>query len=241
MGNLLSQRGRKPSEQDKALLQLKIQRDKLRQYQKKMEKLLETENQHVRQLMSQRSADNNNNDTNSKVDEVQRERTRMMALFILKKVKMQQAMLQKSDQHLLNLQQMMDTLEYKMVEVKVMDGLKDGAKMLEILNKTLQKGLQQVENAQMDAMEGLEDVDQAFREMAGGDILSEEDLLRELEDLERAEVEYSLNLPNVPSTSLPATTAVGTSADDVKQSVDSTKESVERIANKKTAVTLEES
>ncbi|KAI3654451.1 hypothetical protein MP228_001170 [Amoeboaphelidium protococcarum] len=238
MGNLLSQRGRKPSEQDKALLQLKIQRDKLRQYQKKMEKLLETENQHVRQLMSQRSV--NNNDTN-KVDELQRERTRMMALFILKKVKMQQAMLQKSDQHLLNLQQMMDTLEYKMVEVKVMDGLKDGAKMLEILNKTLQKGLQQVENAQMDAMEGLEDVDQAFREMAGGDVLSEEDLLRELEDLERAEVEQSLNLPNVPSTSLPATVAVDSATDDTQQAVDSGKESVERIANKKTAVALEES
>ncbi|KAI3633119.1 hypothetical protein MIR68_009194 [Amoeboaphelidium protococcarum] len=238
MGNLLSQRGKKPSEQDKALLQLKIQRDKLRQYQKKMEKLLETENQHVRQLMSQRSADNNN--SNIKVDEVQRERTRMMALFILKKVKMQQAMLQKSDQHLLNLQQMMDTLEYKMVEAKVMDGLKDGAKMLEILNRTLQKGLQQVENAQMDAMEGLEDVDQAFREMAGGDVLSEEDLLRELEDLERAEAEQSLNLPNVPSNSLPATTAVDTSIDDTKQSIDSRKESAKEIASKKTAVALEE-
>lgn len=46
----------------------------------------------------------------------------------------------------MNLQQLVDSLEYAQVELKVVEGLQQGATMLKVLNSQLQKGLVQLDD-----------------------------------------------------------------------------------------------
>lgn len=97
MGNALGQtksaarrnrapRSHKARGHDQAILDLKIQRDKLKQYQKRLQAVLDREIEIAKQHLAQ-------ND-------------RRRALLALKKKKFQEQLLDKTDQQLLNLEQM---------------------------------------------------------------------------------------------------------------------------------------
>lgn len=102
MGSLFGKHKKPASrvtEQDKAVLQLKQQRDKLKQYQKKIELNLERDRQLAKKLL----------------DEGKRDRAKLL----LKKKKYQEKLLQNTDNQLEKLEQLTHDLEFAQIEVQV--------------------------------------------------------------------------------------------------------------------------
>lgn len=87
------------TEQDKAVLQLKQQRDKLKQYQKKIELNLERDRQLAKKLLSEDKRDK--------------------AKLLLKKKRYQEQLLQNTDSQLEKLEQLTHDLEFTQIEVQV--------------------------------------------------------------------------------------------------------------------------
>lgn len=87
------------TEQDKAVLQLKQQRDKLKQYQKKIELNLKKDKLVAKQLL----------------DEGKRDRAKLL----LKKKKYQEKLLQDTDNQLDKLEQLTHDIEFAQIEVQV--------------------------------------------------------------------------------------------------------------------------
>ncbi len=63
-------------------------------------------------------------------------------------------MVEKTDQQLDNLQQMVDNIEFAQIEMKVVDGLKTGNKCLEEMHKIM--SLEDVEQIMADTQEAIE-------------------------------------------------------------------------------------
>eukprot|EP01137_Pigoraptor_chileana_P021699 Opistho-2@85727 len=99
---------------DRAVLDLKVQRDKLKQYQKKIQVVLEREIELARQAV--------------------REGKKQKAILLLKKKKYQESLLEKTEQQLMNLEEMVNSIEFALVEQKVIEGLKTGNDVLTELN-----------------------------------------------------------------------------------------------------------
>lgn len=87
------------TEQDKAVLQLKQQRDKLKQYQKKIELNLERDRQLAKKLLSEDKRDK--------------------AKSLLKKKRYQENLLHNTDVQLEKLEQLTHDLEFTQIEVQV--------------------------------------------------------------------------------------------------------------------------
>lgn len=87
------------TEQDKAVLQLKQQRDKLKQYQKKIELNLERDRQLAKKLLG----------------EGKRERAKLL----LRKKRYQEQLLQNTDTQLEKLEQLTHDLEFTQIEIQV--------------------------------------------------------------------------------------------------------------------------
>lgn len=102
MGGLFGKH-KKPSsrvtEQDKAVLQLKQQRDKLKQYQKKIELNLERDRQLAKRLLGDGKRDK--------------------AKSLLKKKRYQEQLLQNTDTQLEKLEQLTHDLEFAQIEIQV--------------------------------------------------------------------------------------------------------------------------
>jgi charged multivesicular body protein 6 len=102
------------SSHDKAVLDLKIQRDRLKKYQKQIQVVLERETEVAKQLL--------------------KEGDKKRALLVLRRKKYQSQMLEKTEQQLMNLEEMCGSLEYAAVELQVLEGLKQGNEVLKQLN-----------------------------------------------------------------------------------------------------------
>lgn len=87
------------TEQDKAVLQLKQQRDKLKQYQKRIELNLERDRQLAKKLLSENKRDR--------------------AKLLLKKKIYQERLLQNTDSQLEKLELLTHDLEFAQIEVQV--------------------------------------------------------------------------------------------------------------------------
>eukprot|EP00163_Fabomonas_tropica_P031392 TRINITY_DN744_c1_g1_i6.p1 TRINITY_DN744_c1_g1~~TRINITY_DN744_c1_g1_i6.p1 ORF type:complete len:258 (-),score=68.89 TRINITY_DN744_c1_g1_i6:664-1437(-) len=162
-------RGERPppsetSPQDKAILELKVQRDKLKVYQKKLAVVIGKETEIARALLAKG------------------DKTR--ALVALRKKKYQESMLDKTDGMLLNLFEMVSTLEFTQVENDVLEGLKNGNDVLNQLHSEM--SLDDVESL-MSETEDAAYMQQQINEMLAGQ-LSEEDedaVCKELDQLEQ--------------------------------------------------------
>lgn len=87
------------TEQDKAVLQLKQQRDKLKQYQKKIELNLEKDRQMAKKLLNDGKRDK--------------------AKLLLRKKRYQEQLLQNTDTQLEKLEQLTHDLEFAQIEIQV--------------------------------------------------------------------------------------------------------------------------
>ncbi|KAJ8729975.1 hypothetical protein PYW07_017013 [Mythimna separata] len=166
------------TEQDKAVLQLKQQRDKLKQYQKRIEVNLERDRQLAKKLLN----------------EGKRERAKLL----LKKKKYQEKLLQNTDNQLEKLEQLTHDLEFAQVEVQVLDGLRTGNEALKKVNDIL--NIDEIEKILDETREGIEK-QREIDELISGQLTEEDD------DAVEAELEAILDvgdqLPDVPADKLP--------------------------------------
>ncbi|XP_059804374.1 charged multivesicular body protein 6 [Hypanus sabinus] len=179
MGNLFGKKKRsRVTEQDKAVLQLKQQRDKLKQYQKRIGIQLEKERQLARQLLH-----------NGKKEK---------AKLLLKKKRYQEQLLDKTEVQISNLEHMVQDIEFTQIEMKVIEGLKIGNDCLKKMHEVM--SIEEVERIMDETQEAVEYQRQIDEILAGG--LSQEDedaILAELDAITQEEVE----LPEVPAEVLP--------------------------------------
>lgn len=163
------------TEQDKAVLSLKQQRDKLKQYQKKITITLEKERQLAKQLLKDGKKDK--------------------AKLLLKKKHYQENLLTKTDGQLETIDRLINDVEFAQVEMKVVEGLKQGNEALKKIHEVM--SIEDVERIMDETKEAVEYQNEIDALLSGGlTEEDEEDILKELAELEQ------LELPSVPDTEI---------------------------------------
>lgn len=132
MGNS-SSKGPTVTEHDRAILQLKRQRDRLQQYQTKIGAVLRREHQLAAECVARGD--------------------RARALLALRKRKQQQTMLDQTLAQLATLDELITTIEFKLVEKDVVQGLERGAQVLQQLSAEVL--IERVERLMDDTAEGV--------------------------------------------------------------------------------------
>ncbi|KZO96259.1 hypothetical protein CALVIDRAFT_140012 [Calocera viscosa TUFC12733] len=170
-----AQSGPKITAQDRAVLDLKIQRDKVRQYQKRIEVVLDAEKRVAKESLAAGRKDR--------------------ALIALRRRKYQEQLLVKTDQQLETLESLVSSVEFSLVQKDVMFGLQQGNSVLKEMHKEM--SLEQVERLMEDTAEAVayqREVDEML--MSSMTVEEEEAVQRELQQLQ---VEQ-LGMPAVPET-----------------------------------------
>ncbi|XP_066237583.1 charged multivesicular body protein 6 [Saccopteryx leptura] len=179
MGNLFGRKKQsRVTEQDKAILQLKQQRDKLKQYQKRVMQQLEREREVARRLL--------------------RDGRKERAKLLLKKKRYQEQLLYKTENQITSLETMVQSLEFTQIEMKVMEGLKIGNECLNKMHQVM--SIEEVERILDETQEAVEYQRQIDELLAGSFTQEDEDaILEELNTITQEQIE----LPEVPSEPLP--------------------------------------
>ncbi|KAK7694912.1 hypothetical protein QCA50_002100 [Cerrena zonata] len=174
----------KITKQDRAILELKLQRDKVKQYQKKIQTVLDREHEIAKQCLATGQKDR--------------------ALLALRRRKYQESLLSKTDGQLENLEQLVSTIEFSLVEVSVLHGLQQGNEVLKEIHKEL--NIENVERILDETAEARE-VQREIGDMLANTLSMEDEEavqaeLRELqsEALGVGETERPITLPSVPET-----------------------------------------
>ncbi|MGH0183351.1 UNVERIFIED_CONTAM: hypothetical protein FKN15_011799 [Acipenser sinensis] len=184
MGNIFGRkRLTRVTEQDRAVLQLKQQRDKLKQYQKRINLHLEKERLLARQLL--------------------RDGKKPKALLLLKKKRYQEQLLDKTENQISNLERMVQDIEFAQIEMKVIEGLKIGNDCLKKMHEVM--SIEDVERIMEETQDGIDYQRQIDEVLAGSLTREDEDaVLAELEALTQGEEEEEVEeLPEVPTEPLP--------------------------------------
>jgi charged multivesicular body protein 6 len=196
MGNLFGKKkhSSRVTEQDKAVLQLKQQRDRLKVYQKRIELQLVKDKDTARQLLAKGN--------------------KQRALLMLRKKKYQESLLEKTDKQLESIERMTHDLEFAQIEVEVVKGLKFGNEALNKLHQIL--SIEDVEKIMDETAAAVEYQKEIDAVLAGGlTAEDEDDVLQELADIIQ-ESQGPISLPEVPDDELP-TREPQVPADKVKE------------------------
>ncbi|KAL4241606.1 Snf7 family protein [Abortiporus biennis] len=172
----------KITKQDRAILDLKLQRDKVKQYQKKIQAVLDREHEIAKQHLAAGQKDR--------------------ALLALRRRKYQETLLQKTDGQLENLEGLVSTIEFSLVEVSVLHGLKQGNEVLKEIHKELNvESVEKLLEETAEAREYQREIDEMLAHNMT--VEDEEAVQAELKELERetlAEQKPAISLPSVPTT-----------------------------------------
>ncbi|PYH40622.1 ESCRT-III subunit protein VPS20 [Aspergillus saccharolyticus JOP 1030-1] len=180
MGNANS--SHKISAQDRAILDLKNQRDKLRQYQKRITVLTDRETAIAKECLAR-------ND-------------RKRALLALRRKKYQESLLDKTDKQLEQLEQLTGQIEFALVQKDVLFGLQQGTQVLQTINKEM-GGIEGVEKLMGETEEARAYQEEISQMLAGRLSREDEDEVEEeLEELQR-QAQGPVVMPNAPVSSLP--------------------------------------
>uniref|UniRef100_A0AAA9RZR3 Charged multivesicular body protein 6 n=1 Tax=Bos taurus TaxID=9913 RepID=A0AAA9RZR3_BOVIN len=179
MGNLFGRKKQsRVTEQDKAILQLKQQRDKLKQYQKRITQQLEREREIARQLL--------------------RDGRKERAKLLLKKKRYREQLLDKTENQITSLETMVQSIEFTQIEMKVIEGLKIGNECLNKMHQVM--SIEEVERILDETQEAVDYQRQIDELLAGSFTQEDEDaILEELDAITQEQIE----LPAVPSEPLP--------------------------------------
>nr|XP_020512589.1 charged multivesicular body protein 6-like [Labrus bergylta] len=179
MGNLFGKKKQsRVTEEDRAVLQLKQQRDKLRQYQKRINLQLGKERLLAKQLL--------------------RDGKKEKALLLLKKKRYQEQLLEKTENQIGNLERLVQDLEFAQIEQKVIDGLKVGNSCLKKMHEVM--SIEEVERIMDETQDAIEYQRQIDDMLAGSLSPEDEDaVLAELEAITQGDME----LPDAPEHDLP--------------------------------------
>ncbi|KAK7077121.1 Charged multivesicular body protein 6 [Halocaridina rubra] len=178
MGHLFSKKTvSKVTEQDKAILQLKTTRDRIRQYQKRSEANLEKDRTLAKQLLQ-----------NGKKDR---------AKLLLRKKRFVEEQLNKTDATLENIEKMIQDLEFAQIEMKVVDSLKVGNESLKHINEML--SIADVESI-LDETEEAAEKQREISALLSGGVLTEADESAVEEELDALIADaVKKQLPDAPS------------------------------------------
>ncbi|KAM4531541.1 charged multivesicular body protein 6-A-like [Odontesthes bonariensis] len=188
MGNVFGRKSQpsRVTEQDKAILQLKQQRDKLKQYQRKITLQLEKERLLAKQLL--------------------KDGKKEKALLLLKKKRYQDQLLDKTDSQISNLEHMVQDIEFMQIEMKVVEGLKVGNDCLKSMHQIM--SIEDVERILDETQESIEYQRQIDEMLAGALTQEDEDaVLAELEAITQGE---DVALPEIPTEPIPEVPAAAT-------------------------------
>lgn len=189
MGNIFGRKRRsRVTEHDKAVLQLKQQRDKLKQYQKRITLQLQREREVAKQLLHDGKKEK--------------------AKLLLKKKRYQEQLLEKTDNQISNLEKMVGDIEFAQIELKVIEGLKIGNDCLKKMHEVM--SIEEVERIMDETQEGI-DYQRQIDDLLAGSLTSEDEeaILEELEAITQEDLEQEdldLELPEAPKEPLPETT-----------------------------------
>lgn len=183
MGGLFSKGTKKKQEsrvtdQDRAVLELKNQRDKLKQYQKKIGVQIEKDRQVAKQLLKDGKKDK--------------------AKLLLRKKKFQETQIEKMDGQLDNIEKMVHDLEFAQIENEVLKGLKKGNESLKKLHQIFSlEDVERIMDETRDAVEYQQEIDDL---LAGGlTQQDEDDVLEELDQIiQQSLPDTEVELPEVP-------------------------------------------
>lgn len=179
MGVFFSKRKKisRVTDQDKAVLQLKVQRDNLKRFQQKIEQTLENDRNLVKRLLSEGKRDR--------------------AKLLLKKKRYQEQLLQRTDGQLEALEKLTQDLEFAQIEIKVVEGLKIGSTALKKINDVLE--IQDIEQILEETKEGIEK-QREIDEMISGALNDDDNEAIEAELVELISEKYvGVELPEVPA------------------------------------------
>ncbi|KAF0720934.1 charged multivesicular body protein 6-A isoform X1 [Aphis craccivora] len=173
------------TDHDRAVLQMKQQRDTLKRYQQRVEKLLESERELAKRLLSENKRDK--------------------AKLLLRKKKYQTEQLERTEASLDTIEKLIQDLEYTQIETKVIEGLKIGNVALKKANELF--NIEHIEQLLDETKEGI-DKQREITDLLSGALSSEDEEAVEAELNELIIVEHQKamdNLPIVPSDELPVT------------------------------------
>uniref|UniRef100_D8PP86 Uncharacterized protein n=1 Tax=Schizophyllum commune (strain H4-8 / FGSC 9210) TaxID=578458 RepID=D8PP86_SCHCM len=169
--------------QDKAILDLKLQRDKLRQYQKKIQTILDREHAIAKTHLANGQKDR--------------------AIIALRRRKYQESLLVKTDGQLENLEQLVSTIEFSLVEVSVLHGLKQGNEVLKEIHKEM--NIESVEKL-LDETAEARAYQQEISDMLANNLTAEDEdavqnELRELQEqaIRETQPQKEVSLPSAPT------------------------------------------
>ncbi|KZT05880.1 uncharacterized protein LAESUDRAFT_743639 [Laetiporus sulphureus 93-53] len=165
--------------QDRAILE---SRDKIKQYQKKIQGILEREHEIAKQHLAAGHKDR--------------------ALFALRKRKYQESLLVKTDGQLENLEKLVSTIEFSLIEVSVLHGLQQGNEVLKEIHKEM--NLESVEKLLEETQEAREYQREIDETLTNSLTVEEEEAVQvELQVLQREatgeQTQPPIELPSVPS------------------------------------------
>ncbi|KAL2131962.1 hypothetical protein VTI74DRAFT_4389 [Chaetomium olivicolor] len=173
--------------QDQAILDLKLQRDKLQQYQRRIAHLTSLETSVARQLLARGD--------------------KARALLALRRKKYQESLLAKTDAQLEQLEKLTASVEFALIQKDVLFGLQQGTKVLKEIHAEM-GGIENVEKLMGETAEEIAFQQEVSEIIAGRiSVQDEEEVEDELAALEaevakrdKAGVE---TLPSVPNTQMP--------------------------------------
>ncbi|KAK9460151.1 ESCRT-III subunit protein VPS20 [Lipomyces oligophaga] len=179
MGAGSSRPSHRITRQDQAVLNMKLQRDRLQQYQRRIQVVLDREKEIARQCLIKGEKDR--------------------ALLALRKRKYQEQLLSKTDSQLETLEKLTLSIEFALVEKDILFGLEQGSRVLKEINKEM--SMDRVEKLLDDSTEGIA-YQKEISEMLADTITNSEeyDIEEELETMKQEE--FTKNLPATPQTDL---------------------------------------
>ncbi|KAG8929576.1 Vacuolar protein sorting-associated protein 20 [Tulasnella sp. 417] len=201
-----AQSGPKITAQDKAILSMKAQRDKLREYRKKIQVVLDQEQRIAKEALKQGNKER--------------------ALTALRRRKFQESLLQKTDSQLEVLSNLVSNIEFALIEKDVLFGLEQGNKVLKQIHSEMD--IEKVQKLMDDTAEGIRyqrEIDEML--MSTMSVEEEEAVQKELAQLQAEalpavpEVPQGepVKLPQVPETEPVSPTPVEAEQSETPQRV----------------------
>ncbi|RHZ76995.1 hypothetical protein Glove_186g109 [Diversispora epigaea] len=165
---------------DRTILELKLQRDKLKQKQKRILGM--------------------SNEATEVAREALRQGNKSGALLALKKKKYQQRLSEKTETQIMNLEELTQSIEFSLLEKDILSRLDAGNSILKELNKEM--SIENVEKLLEDTQDAIS-YQNEISELLSGKITSEdeEEILNELREITADQL--AQQLPDVPTTEIP--------------------------------------
>ena len=159
------------SEKDKAELQVKRQRDRLKKYETECEKVIARETEMCKQLLKQGKKDK--------------------AKLVLRKKKYQEKLLDNARNQLTNIEELSGNIEFAQMQQQVMKAMEQGTNVLKEINA--QMSLEEIEQIMDDTQEAIE-YQNEVNALLSQNLTEEddEDVLKELEMIEQQEADVCI-------------------------------------------------